>query len=107
MNGRRIRVSKLACGIAAAATALAALQAQAQSAVLVEAGNERLRDDLQWLADHGVIRLSTSAWPLPLAAIESALAAQRGNLSPADRDALAAVEAELARERAPLAAGVA
>jgi hypothetical protein len=99
----------------AAVAALAAAQAGAQTAVLVEAGNERLRDDLQWLADRGVIQLSTSTWPLPVAAIESALAARRPgasaalapNLSAADRDALQSVERELARHRTPLAAGVA
>jgi hypothetical protein len=99
--------SKLACAMVAALTAFAGVQARAQTAVLVEAGNERLRDDLQWLADRGVIRLSTSAWPLPLDAIESALAGARANLSTADRDALAAVQAELARHRAAFGAGVA
>lgn len=97
----------MAARAAAAAAALLAAQAGAQTAVMVEAGNERLRDDLQWLADRGVIQLSTSSWPLPLAAIEAALAGRAGNVSAADRDALQAVEREVARHRAPLGAGLA
>lgn len=70
----------------------------AQSAILVEAGNGGLRADLRWLADHGVISLSTSAWPLPLAVIQQSLAARkRLALSRADEDALARVEAFVAR----------
>jgi len=76
-------------------------------AVLVEAGNQRLREDLQWLADRGVIQLSTSSWPLPLAAIESALAARRPQASAADLDAIAGVEREIERQKAQLGAGVA
>ena len=99
--------SKLACAMAAAVAILAGTQARAQSGVLVEAGNERLRQDLQWLADHGVIQLSTWSWPMPLAAIDAALAARRPNLTSADRDALADVEIELARQRVALGGGAA
>ncbi|MBL0425044.1 capsule assembly Wzi family protein [Ramlibacter alkalitolerans] len=107
MKLERSSVSKLAGGIALAIAALTGGQAWAQSAVLVEAGNERLRDDLQWLADRGVISLSTSAWPLPLAAIESALAGRRATVGATDVSVLAAVEAELAHYRARTGAGVA
>lgn len=96
----------MACSIAAAAAMLVGSAARAQ-AVMVEAGDQRLREDLQWLADRGVIQLSTSFWPLPLAAIESALAARRPDASMADLDAIAAVQREIERQKAPLAAGVA
>ncbi|HET8747554.1 MAG TPA: capsule assembly Wzi family protein [Ramlibacter sp.] len=100
-GGRRVVAWTLA-----AAALMAAAQVRAQSAVLLEAGNERLREDLQWLAQHGVITLSTSAWPLPLAAVEAALAGRRPNITFSDREALAAVELELARQRKRLGLGV-
>lgn len=95
----------LVWAVAGAAALLPA--AQAQTAVLVEAGNQRLREDLQWLADRGVVRLSTSSWPMPLAVLEEALAARRREgLSAGDAHALAAVERELARLRQPLGYGL-
>lgn len=95
----------LVLAVAGAAAVLPA--AQAQTAVLVEAGNQRLREDLQWLADRGVIRLSTSSWPLPLSALDEALAARRQDgLSAGDAHALAAVERELGRLRQPLGYGL-
>lgn len=64
----------------------------AQGAVVVEAGNQALRDDLQWLNDRRVIQLSTSTWPLPLSAIEYAMAhRKKENLSRADVNALLSV----------------
>jgi hypothetical protein len=104
---RGSRTSKLACAVLAALAALGAAQARAQGAAMLPAGDEQLRDDLQWLADRGVIQLSTSTWPLPLAAVEAALAQRRGQLAPADGEALAAVEAALARQRVALGGEVA
>mgnify|MGYP003576086851 CR=1 FL=1 len=74
--------------------------ALAQTAVMVEAGNQSLRDDIQWLIDRGIIDLTTSTWPMPLSALESALASRRvANLSRGDQHAMAAVEAYVAQQR--------
>jgi len=60
---------------------------------MIEAGNQELRDDVQWLVDRGVIGfVSTSTWPLPVSALEEALAARKKkNLSRADVNAILAV----------------
>ena len=92
--------------VLAGAAAVCALSASAQTAVLLEAGNGDLRADLRWLADRGIVDLSTSAWPLPLSALQEALAARkRDGLSPADEDALARVE-RLVRRQTGAAYGV-
>lgn len=65
----------------------------AQNAAMVEAGNEELRDDIQWLIDRGVIGyVSTSTWPIPVSALEAALdARKKKGLTRADVHAILAV----------------
>lgn len=63
--------------------ALLCTPAAIAGAVLVPAGDLALRQDLEWLNDRGVLRLSTSTWPLPVTAIERALEAVTGE--PDDR----------------------
>lgn len=71
-------------------------------AVLVPAGDLALRQDLEWLNDRGVLRLSTSSWPLPLAAVEGALEAVSGEPDDrAERVRLAQVRRSVARLSAP------
>lgn len=41
--------------------------------LLLEAGDQDLRDDLRWLNDQGVIQLSTASWPLSYGAVYHAL----------------------------------
>ena len=53
------------------------------SPILIQAGNQALRDDLRWLNDHGVIQLSTASWPLSYAAVVKALA--QADMQRADR----------------------
>ena len=70
----------------------------AETAVMIEAGDQALREDIQWLIDRRIIDLTTSTWPLPLAALEDALARRvPGALSPADQVALRNVERIVAR----------
>lgn len=92
-------VTKTSCaaGLALLLLGLAASPVRA-GAMLVPAGDLALRQDLEWLADRGVIRLSTSTWPLSLASIETALAAARADSGyGAEPARLAAVRAKLAR----------
>ncbi len=84
-------------------------QASAQPAVMIEAGNERLRDDLQWLIDRGVINFSVTAWPVSLSALDEALYERRKtDLSEADLSALRGVQTALAplRKRANYGVGL-
>ncbi len=91
--GRSVLIG-LALGAAGATSALA------DTAVLVEAGDQRLREDIQWLVDRGVIDVSTSTWPLPLAALENALIERRStNLSRADEAALDYVTKFVSRQK--------
>lgn len=65
----------------------------AETAVMIEAGDQALREDIQWLIDRRIIDLTTSTWPLPLAALEDALARRAPvPLSQADQVALRNVE---------------
>jgi hypothetical protein len=67
---------------------------------MVEAGNQALRDDLQWLIDRRVINLSTSTWPIPLSALEAALSdRKREGLSRGDVHALLTVERYVKRQQ--------
>lgn len=87
-----VLVCGLSLGVVPASTALA------QSASMVEAGDAALRDDIQWLVDRGVIDLSVSSWPLPLAALQSAFERRlRANLSRGDRDAVLNIDRYLRR----------
>lgn len=60
---------------------------------MIEAGNQDLRDDIQWLVDRGVIGyVSTSTWPMPVSVLETALEARkRTDLTRADVHAILAV----------------
>jgi len=73
--------------------ALASGAAHAQNAAMIEAGNQELRDDVQWLVDRGIIGfVSTSTWPIPVSVLETALEArQRKGLTRADVHAILAV----------------
>ncbi|WP_338617685.1 capsule assembly Wzi family protein [Pigmentiphaga sp. CHJ604] len=60
-------VGPLTCGIV-----------RAQNAAMVEAGNQELRDDLQWLVDREIIGyVSTATWPIPVSVLETALEARK------------------------------
>lgn len=98
--GSLVRACVAALAVLATTTAASAAD---RTAVLIEAGDQRLRDDLQWLSDRGVVDLSTAMWPLPLSVVEQALAARRpGDLPMADALALAAVQRKVADLRQPL-----
>jgi len=73
--------------------AMAASPALGQQAAMIEAGNQELRDDIQWLVDRGIIGyVSTSTWPIPVSALEAALEARkRKGLTRADVHAILAV----------------
>ncbi|RZS85963.1 capsule assembly Wzi family protein [Pigmentiphaga kullae] len=60
---------------------------------MIEAGNQELRDDVQWLVDRGIIGyVSTSTWPIPVSALESALEVRKKKgLTRADVHAILAV----------------
>lgn len=72
---------------------LASGVAQAQNAAMIEAGNQELRDDVQWLVDRGIIGfVSTSTWPIPVSVLETALEARKKTgLTRADVHAILAV----------------
>lgn len=62
------------------------------SAILIPAGDAALREDLNRLADRGVISLSLTTWPLPQEAVSAALAkVEAGKLAGADAAAYARV----------------
>ncbi|OVZ59498.1 hypothetical protein CDO44_12935 [Pigmentiphaga sp. NML080357] len=73
--------------------ALASGAAHAQNAAMIEAGNQELRDDVQWLVDRGIIGfVSTSTWPIPVSVLETALEARKKTgLTRADVHAILAV----------------
>ncbi|WP_343928809.1 capsule assembly Wzi family protein [Pigmentiphaga daeguensis] len=59
-----------------------------------------MREDVQWLVDRGVIDVSTSSWPMPLAALETAVVERRStNLSRADEAALDGVTKFISRQK--------
>lgn len=79
---------------------LAVESVRAEAAVMVEAGNQALRDDLQWLIDRGVIELSASTWPLPLSAIEHAMEGRKKkDLTRGDVNALLNVRQFILQQR--------
>jgi len=80
-------------GLLGAVWALAAVEASAQTAAMIEAGNQELRDDIQWLVDRGIIGyVSTSTWPVPVSVLETALESRKKkNLTRADVHAILAV----------------
>ncbi|MGQ0701358.1 MAG: capsule assembly Wzi family protein [Panacagrimonas sp.] len=70
----------------------------AASAILLPAGNQTLRDDLNWLADRGVLTISASTWPLPLQGVADALAnVSAEKLTGADAAAYQRLSATVAR----------
>lgn len=73
----------------------------AQNAAMIEAGNQELRDDIQWLVDRRVIGyVSTSTWPIPVSALEEALATRKKkDLTRADVHAILAVRRYLDDQR--------
>lgn len=73
----------------------------AQNAAMIEAGNQELRDDIQWLVDRGVIGyVSTSTWPIPVSALETAMEARKKQgLTRADVHAILAVRRYLDDQR--------
>lgn len=77
--------------------ALASGAAHAQNAAMIEAGNQELRDDVQWLVDRGIIGfVSTSTWPIPVSVLETALEARKKTgLTRADVNAILAVRRHL------------
>ncbi|MDR8726488.1 hypothetical protein FEQ05_03538 [Burkholderia pseudomultivorans] len=73
------------------------------SPLVIGAGDDNLRGDLQWLADRGIIQLSTSTWPLPVDAIQGALDhADLASLATADQAALDRVRTKLLRLQNPI-----
>lgn len=111
---RRNRVAlplRPAAAVVALATALLAGPAAATSAVLIPAGELALRQDLEWLADRGLLKLSTTTWPLTVAAVETALASSsapaRGNSGDLARlERLRAAVARLSRPAPTIIAGI-
>lgn len=94
MSGSLRVLSVLLAGFAAlqAPTVLLA------SAVLLPAGDAALRDDLNRLADRGLISLSLTNWPLPREAVNVALKRiDAGQLNDIDAAAYARVQAALER----------
>lgn len=49
------------------------------SSVMIESGDQQLRENLQWLNDHGIIVLSTSSWPVSYDAVQKALDSAKTN----------------------------
>lgn len=76
---------------------LTAAPIQAQSApMMVPAGDQALRQDLQWLIDRRIISMSVSTWPVSLTVIEKALEnRKKTNLERADVHALLSVRRAL------------
>jgi hypothetical protein len=67
-------------------------------AVLIDASEVGLRDDLAWLADRELISIGLSTWPIPMGLVTSAIDSRRqGPWSVADLDALNRIQATLAR----------
>jgi hypothetical protein len=72
------------------------------SPLIVPAGDEDLRSDLSWLADRGVITLSTSTWPISVDAIEEALDhATTAHMAVADESAMQRVRQTVERLQDP------
>jgi hypothetical protein len=93
-------------GIAGAAIAFQALAAPGAS--LIDASERGLAADIGWLVDRGVLDLPVGTWPLPLAALQDALAKPRPvDVSEADVGALERVERALQRLGQPASAGLA
>ncbi|WP_165963015.1 capsule assembly Wzi family protein [Pigmentiphaga sp. D-2] len=69
---------------------------------MIEAGNQELRDDIQWLVDREIIGyVSTSTWPVPVSALEAALEARKKTaLTRADVHAILAVRRYLDDQKA-------
>lgn len=90
--GKHVIRSIAAC-LLGATCVFAEGEAWAQNAAMIEAGNQELRDDVQWLVDRGVIGyISTSTWPIPVSALEAALdARKKTGLTRADVHAILAV----------------
>lgn len=97
---KRAARSIAACLVGAAGV-LVASNSWAQNAAMIEAGNQELRDDIQWLVDRGIIGyVSTSTWPLPVSALENALEARKKTgLNRADVHAILAVRRYLDDQR--------
>lgn len=83
----------IAACVLGASSLLTGAGAWAQNAAMIEAGNQELRDDIQWLVDRGIIGfMSTSTWPIPVSALETALEARKKTgLTRADVHAILAV----------------
>ncbi|MBN9473063.1 MAG: capsule assembly Wzi family protein [Burkholderiales bacterium] len=90
--GKQVIRSIAAC-LLSVATILGGSSVWAQNAAMIEAGNQELRDDVQWLVDRGVIGyVSTSTWPIPVSVLETALdVRKRNDLTRADVHAILAV----------------
>jgi len=60
---------------------------------MIEAGNQELRDDIQWLVDRKIIGyVSTTTWPIPVSVLETALESRKKReLTRADVHAILAV----------------
>ncbi|GAA4333617.1 capsule assembly Wzi family protein [Pigmentiphaga soli] len=79
---------------------MAPTSVSAQTAVMVEAGNQELRDDIQWLIDRKIIDITASTWPLPLSALEKAMEGRKKKgLSRGDVHALLAVHRYIEQQR--------
>jgi hypothetical protein len=85
--------------IVAAGSFLAPGYALAQSAIMIEAGDQALRDDIQWLIDRRVFDLTASTWPMPLSALENAMQnSRKTGLSQGDKHALSSIQMYLDRQ---------
>ena len=98
--GKHVLRPILGC-LLGAASALMGDLAWAQNAAMIEAGNQELRDDIQWLVDREIIGyVSTSTWPVPVSALEAALdARKKTGLTRADVHAILAVRHYLDDQR--------
>jgi hypothetical protein len=110
--GHAFRAGVVACVWATGACAHAqaggdAGAAAAAGPALLSPDDAGLREDLAWLVDRRVLSLPLGTWPLPAVIVESALAEARRREWPAiDADALARVERAVARQIAPVTAGL-
>ncbi|MBA3598359.1 MAG: hypothetical protein H0W40_13440 [Methylibium sp.] len=94
-------------GQAQAVSADESSKAAGVATALLSPDDTGLREDLAWLIDRRVLSLPLSTWPLPAALLAPALAAAGERSWPAvDADALGRVERALARQTAPVSAGL-
>jgi len=94
---RFITVSLLGAGVFTAGSGAA----WAQNAAMIEAGNQDLREDIQWLVDRRIIGyVSTSTWPIPVSVLETAMEARKKKgLTRADVHAILSVRRYLDDQR--------